>query len=59
MHCCWRNEPDKSNINLLKNEVAVKLNYKYTVKNMYAFVLKKKDSLSQQSQIKNYVLKFK
>lgn len=50
MHCCWRNEPSKSSINLLKIEVSVKLNYKYALKNIYALVLKKKDSLSQQSQ---------
>jgi hypothetical protein len=56
MNCYWRNGCHKSNMNLIKSEIAVKMNYKYPCKDFYTSVLKEKISLMQQSQTKKYDL---
>jgi hypothetical protein len=35
-NCYWRNDSNKSSINLIKSETAVKMNYKYTSKDICA-----------------------
>jgi hypothetical protein len=59
MNCCWRNERNKSSINLIKIEIAVTVNCKYTFKDFYAFVLREKDILKAAKQNKKCVFKFK
>jgi hypothetical protein len=55
MNCYWRNESKKSNVNLIRNKIAVKMNYNYTSKDLYTFALKEKISWKQQSQTKAYL----
>jgi hypothetical protein len=45
MNCYWGGERNKSSINLIKGGIAVKMNYTYTCKDFYTFVLKEKDIL--------------
>jgi hypothetical protein len=59
MNCCWRNECNKSSTNLVKSEIAVKMNYKYICKDFHTFVLKEKDILEAAKSNKKYVFKFK
>jgi hypothetical protein len=44
-----------SSVNLIKSETAVKMDYKYTCKDFYTFVLKEKDILKAAKSNKKYV----
>jgi len=45
MNCHWRNELNKSSLNFINSEIAVKMIYKYNCKGVYVFVLNEKDIL--------------
>jgi hypothetical protein len=45
MNCHWRIEHNKSSINFIKSEIAMKKNYKYNCKDFCVFVLNEKDIL--------------
>jgi hypothetical protein len=52
MNSYWKNEHNMSNVNLIKIEIAVKMNCKYTCKDFYTFVFKEKDVLKAAKQNK-------
>jgi hypothetical protein len=56
MNCCWRNERNKSSVNLIKIEIAVTMNCKYTCKDFYVFVSREKVSSKQQSKTQSMFL---
>jgi hypothetical protein len=59
INCYWGNEGNKSSVNLIKSEIAVKINYKYTSKDIYTFVLKENDILESITSSKKYLFKLK
>jgi hypothetical protein len=56
MNCYWRNEHSTSSTNLIKSEIVIKVNYKYTCKVFYTFVLMEKDILETAKSNKKHVL---
>lgn len=58
MNYCWRNEHKKSSITLIGSEIAIKMDYTYTSKDFYTFVLKDKDIL-KVTKTKKYLFKLK
>lgn len=55
----WTNDRNRCSIDLIKNEIQVKVNYSYTCQEFYKHVLKEKDLLDAARSNKKYKFKFK